>query len=127
MKNINLRRPIDDTYRAEARKYLAEAASIKLASISMEERCSHNPDVMLRKCMPRVRTKLYHLALRRNMVEVTRLRLHRSGENVYHRETREPELFDLPDELLDIRALVPDWKEILQIRQAVTRDSSCPD
>ena len=108
MKNINLRKPVDDAYRAEARKYLAEAASIKLASIPKEERCNHNPDVLLRKCMPRVRTKLYHLALRRNMVEVTRLRLHRSGEDVYHRETREPELFDLPDELLDIRALVPD-------------------
>ena len=127
MKNINLRKPIDDAYRAEARKYLAEAAALKLAGIPKEERCNHNPDVLLRRCMPRVRTKLYHLALRRNMVEVTRLRLHRSGEDVYHRQTREPELFDLPDELLDIRALVPDWKEILQIRKEVTKDSSCPD
>ena len=113
MKDINLRKPIDDYYRAEARKYLAEAASVKLASIPKEERSRHSPDVLLRKCMPRVRTKLYHLALRRRMVEVTRRRLHRSGEEVYHRETREPELFDLPEELLDIRALVPEWKEVI--------------
>ena len=115
MKNINLRKPIDDAYRAEARKYLAEAAAIKLASIPKEERINHNPDVLLRRCIPRVRTKLYHLALRRRMVEVTKLRLHRSGEDVYHRQTREPELFDLPDELLDIRELVPDWREVIQI------------
>ena len=113
MKNINLRKPIDDAYRAEARKYLAEAAAMKLASVPKEELGNHNPEVLLRRCMPRVRTKLYHLALKRRMVEVTRLRLHRSGEEVYHRQTREPELFDLPEELLDIRKLVPDWKEII--------------
>ncbi len=114
MKNINLRKPIDDAYRAEARKYLAEAAAVRLASIPKEERCNHDPDVLLRKCMPRVRMKLYHLALRRNMVEVTRRRLHKSGEDVYHRETRDPELFDLPEELLDIRKLVPDWRSVIK-------------
>ena len=117
MKNINLRRPIDDAYRAEARKYLAEAAAIKLASIPKEERCNHNPDVLLRKCMPGVRAKLYRLALKRNMVEVTRLRFHRSGEDVYHRETREPEFLDMPDALMDIRALVPDWRRVIGAEQ----------
>ena len=113
MKNINLRKPIDDDYRAEARKYLTEVAATKLAFIPKEDLASHNPDVLLRKCMPRVRMKLYHLALMRNMVEVTRLRLHRSGEDLYRRETREPEFFDLPQELLDVKALVPDWKDII--------------
>ena len=117
MKNINLRKQIDDAYRAEARKYLAETAALKLASIPKEERSNHNPEVLLRRCMPRVRTKLYHLALKRRMVEVTRLRLHKSGEDVYHRQTREPELFDLPEDLLDIRSLVPDWKEIILDRE----------
>ena len=114
MKNIYLRKPIDDAYRSEARKYLAEAAAIKLASIPKEERCNQKPDGLLRKCTPRVRTKLYHLALRRRMVDVTRLRLHRSGEDVYHRETREPEIFDLPEELLDIRTLVPEWRTMMR-------------
>ena len=113
MKNINLKKPIDNAYRAEAQKYLAEAAAVNLASIPKEELSNHTPEVLLRRCMPRVRTRLYHLVLRRRMVEVTRLRLHRSGEEVYHRQTREPELFDLPEELLDIRALVPDWKEVI--------------
>ena len=117
MKNINLRKPIDDAYRAEARKYLAEAAAIKLTSVPKEELSNHNPEVLLSRCMPRVRTKLYHLALRRNMVEVTRLRLHRSGEDVYHRETREPEFLDMPDALMDIRALVPDWRRVIGAEQ----------
>ena len=63
--------------------------------------------------------KLYYLALRRNMVEVTRLRLHRSGGELYHRETRDPESFDLQDELLDIRALVPDWLSVIRHNHSI--------
>lgn len=123
MKNINLRKPIDDAYRADARRCLAEAAAIKLADIPKEERGNHDPDVLLRKCMPRVRAKLYRLALRRRMVEVTRLCPHRSDEDVYHRETREPELFDLPEELLDIRSLVPDWLSVIGTETGGTCES----
>lgn len=123
MKNIILRKPIDDAYRTEARKFLAEAAAVKFANIPKEESGNHNPDALLRMCMPRVRTKLYHLALRHRMVEVTRLRLHRSGEDVYHRQTREPELFDLPEELLDIRSLVPDWLSVIGAKTDVECES----
>lgn len=113
MKTIEIRKKVDDAYRAEARRCLEDEVLKRIESLTSSgmQIDESYAESLAKDCMHRVKRQLFRYAKLHKMIDVSRTRPHPTSEGVFRRESRVPEYFDMPRCMLDIDALVPDWRE----------------
>lgn len=119
MNTVISLKPIDDNYRSAARDAFIKELWRKRSYIFALGQNSSEQDIddiascVLHKISPGVRSRLFTYISAHGYVEVDRLRPHREVEGVFVHRDRELDLADIPDEMIDVTSLVPNWRELI--------------